>query len=334
MRERVIPLSDPAAWRRALEGVPHGFAHGFAHCSAMALASGCPTFLYCAEDGDDRLLCPFAERRTGDGADLVTPYGFSGFTGRGRWQRLAPRWRAFATERGYVCAYVALNPLFAAARDLALGPGFRHTAVHVLDLARAPEALHAGLSANVRAGLRAWEKTGARLVYERDALVPAFLDLYPAFVRSLGASAVYDFGREALAALLAARDAFLVGAERGGRIEAIAVFGATPFAADYLFNASLAGARDHSRALVWSGIKTLARRGIPLLNLGGGVREGDGLDAFKGRFGGRRIPTEALKLVFDRAAYERLCRRAGADPDDSGGYFPAYRRIGLREAVA
>lgn len=333
MRERLIPLSEPAAWQEALDGVPHGFAHLWAHCRAMASAHGQDIVLYAAEEGEDRLVCPFAEQRCGGGLDLVTPYGFSGFTGRGRLAPLARRWRDFARAQACVCAYVALNPSFARARDLGLGPAYRHTPVYLLDLARSLEALYAGLSANVRAGLRAWEKTGARLVHDRAALAEAFLVIYPAFMRTLGASAVYDFGPAALAELLESDSVLLVGAERGGRIEAVSVFGWTPYAADYLFNCSLPEGRDHSRALLWSAIEALARRGVAVLNLGGGVREGDGLERFKARFGAVRHDTEVLKIVFDEPAYAALCRQAGADPTERTGYFPAYR-AGAPEVLA
>jgi hypothetical protein len=95
--------------------------------------------------------------------------------------------------------------------------------------------------------------------------------------------------------------------------------------ADYLFNAATNDGRDHARALIWEAMRRLGAAGIPVLNLSGGVSEGDGLDQFKARFGGARRETEALKIVFDEGMYAELCAAAGVDPLDRAGYFPAYR---------
>jgi hypothetical protein len=60
--------------------------------------------------------------------------------------------------------------------------------------------------------------------------------------------------------------------------------------------------------------------GTPL-NLGGGVRTGDGLEDFKRGFANSELPFHTHELVLDRAAYERL---SAGKPADSG-FFPAYR---------
>ena len=42
---RLVPTSDPDAWRRALEGLPHAFAHTWESCRAMELTTGHETHL-------------------------------------------------------------------------------------------------------------------------------------------------------------------------------------------------------------------------------------------------------------------------------------------------
>lgn len=326
MIQRVITLDDEAAWNAALEDIPHGFAHGWAHCRAMALSSGQRVFLYVGEAGENRLACPFAERAIGATSDLTTPYGPGGFTGRGELKPLVRAWLRFADESGQVCAYVALNPVFATARALGCeGEARRHIPVHLVDLKRPEAELCASLSPNIHAGLKAWERSGARIVDDRAALARAFPDLYLAFVRTIDAAPVYHFNRAALERLVASPGVFLIGAERRGEIQAIALFGVTRFAADYLFNAATREGRDHTRALIWEAMRRLGARGVPILNLSGGVSEDDGLDQFKARFGGARCRTEALKIVFNERLYAELCAAAGADPSDRAGYFPAYR---------
>jgi hypothetical protein len=59
--------------------------------------------------------------------------------------------------------------------------------------------------------------------------------------------------------------------------------------------------------------------GVPL-NLGGGVRPGDGLEAFKRGFANAELPFRTHEIVCDAAEYRRLSE--GRTP---GGFFPAYR---------
>jgi len=61
-----------------------------------------------------------------------------------------------------------------------------------------------------------------------------------------------------------------------------------------------------------------------VLNLGGGVRDGDALQAFKTSFGPGRAEYHVGSAVHDDAAYRELCARAGVDPADD--FFPAYRK--------
>ncbi len=57
------------------------------------------------------------------------------------------------------------------------------------------------------------------------------------------------------------------------------------------------------------------------LNLGGGVKPGDGLEEFKRGFANAELPFRTHELVCDPVAYAEL---AGDRTDD--GFFPLYRR--------
>jgi hypothetical protein len=56
------------------------------------------------------------------------------------------------------------------------------------------------------------------------------------------------------------------------------------------------------------------------LNLGGGIRPGDGLEDFKRGFANAELPFSTHEIVCDRGAYELL-----SDGKASGEFFPAYR---------
>jgi predicted N-acyltransferase len=59
--------------------------------------------------------------------------------------------------------------------------------------------------------------------------------------------------------------------------------------------------------------------GVPL-NLGGGVRPGDGLEDFKRGFSNVELPFHTHEIVCDRDAYRRL-----SESRTDSGFFPAYR---------
>jgi hypothetical protein len=95
---------------------------------------------------------------------------------------------------------------------------------------------------------------------------------------------------------------------------------------DCLFNVPLPEGRRHATSLLWYGVNHLKSLHIPILNLGGGVRENDSVARSKQRLGSRKVPFRCLKEVYEPGVYGKLCREVGADPKDMNDYFPPYRR--------
>jgi hypothetical protein len=67
----------------------------------------------------------------------------------------------------------------------------------------------------------------------------------------------------------------------------------------------------------------LRTNGVFGIDLGGGVRPGDGVYRFKERFHGLAKPLHGVRQIYNPAKYEELCRAAGVLASLS--YFPAYR---------
>jgi hypothetical protein len=63
-----------------------------------------------------------------------------------------------------------------------------------------------------------------------------------------------------------------------------------------------------------------------VLNLGGGIRPGDGVAQFKQRFGPKTLPLRSIKQVYQPETFSRLCGEVKADPNGRHDYFPPYRR--------
>jgi hypothetical protein len=255
---------------------------------------------------------------------VVTPYGFSGFSGTGPCRRLPELWARFARDRGYVCGYIGLSPLFGDPTYADAADVHPNKHVYVLDLTRSEAELHAALSTNRRRQLRGWDPAAHDL--DRDRLVAFFLAEYPRFMARKDAGTQYAFSTATLEAICVSPNVFLLGAEATTARSTRCRVRPTPDAGDFLLNAALPGAARHSTHLLWSAAHRLRGLGVPSLNLGGGWPKVDSLAQFKERFGARKLPLAALKQVYDRAAYERLCRERGAGPRRHRGYFPPYRR--------
>jgi hypothetical protein len=115
-----------------------------------------------------------------------------------------------------------------------------------------------------------------------------------------------------------------VGAQTEGQLDAVYVFAATVHGVDCLLAVSMAGGRHHLTDLLWYGVTEYAARGVPLMNLGGGLKRNDAIARAKHRFRPERHGMRALRQIYAPDIYEYLCRTASTPAAD--GWFPAYRR--------
>lgn len=325
MNATLIPVREASAWRQALAALPHAFAHTWEYNFALSLtAANQQIYLWHYADGAGTVVCPVLIREWHGAPDVVTPYGFSGFAAQTADMHWFAAWQQFALTQGWVGGYLGLHPLLDArsypAAELA---STQH--VYGLDLSWDETALAQRFSNNLRDRLRMWAKSGAQLTEDAAACRRFFLDHYAAFRQRVGASAAYAFSTETLDALLTHPNVYLVGGVGAQGLEAVSVFGYTAQGGEYLFNVALETGRHHSARLVLAGLQALKQRGVAWLNLGGGIRPGDGLDVFKARFGGARRPLRALKQIYAAERYRQLCVSVGAEADAKTGYFPAYR---------
>ena len=77
--------------------------------------------------------------------------------------------------------------------------------------------------------------------------------------------------------------------------------------------------RAPSKNLIVAATDFAEELGLPL-NLGGGVKPGDGLEEFKRGFANTELPYRTHELICDREVYERA---VGGDRE--GDFFPLYR---------
>ncbi|CAN5645325.1 hypothetical protein BH10ACT11_BH10ACT11_21950 [soil metagenome] len=150
----------------------------------------------------------------------------------------------------------------------------------------------------------------------------AFNDLYEQTMRNAEAADRYFFGAEYLRGCLDFGRSWLVLSRDGdGELGS----GAIAAVSDGILHYFLAGTADSHRAASpgKNGLVALLdlsdELGMPL-NLGGGIKPGDGLEKFKRGFTNASEPFVTHELVADHAAYERL-----SEGREAGDFFPAYR---------
>jgi hypothetical protein len=170
---------------------------------------------------------------------------------------------------------------------------FHSNSLFYLDLSRGMHELASEPDNNRRRELRAWPT----LVCERMGLTPFVLEHHGEFMKRIGASPASRFSKETPECLCWLLDVLMVGAAGPAGIEAVDRFTYARFIADYFVNVPLPPGRRHATALSWHAAGQLNRLGVPLLNLGGGVREGDTVSEHKRRFGGRKSPFRYLKQI-------------------------------------
>jgi len=321
--EEQIGLHDPQRWRSVLADMPHGWAHTWENCHAQHLTTGHSTYLYCARTTEAVVACPIAERRIDDHVDITTPSGFSGFVGTGEWPGFPEIFRQFARGRGYVCGYIALNPLFGDCSYIDEREKFPNTELYVLDLTLGIDVLHRRLSENRRRELRGWTPEPYEL--DRGRLTDFLLANYNQFMEQRGAGNQYRLHPNTLEAICAAPNVLMFGAESDGDVQVVRVIGYTPFGADDLFRVSTGDGSRHNTALTWCAVHRLIELGVPTYNLGGASQPGDAIAQAKKRFRPEQVTLTGIKQVYDVDAYELLCRRYGRNPSIQPGYFPPYR---------
>jgi hypothetical protein len=293
------PAEYADEWRRLGDGDPY-YRPEFLAAAALAEDAEPAAF---SRDG---VLYPFLVRSLPDGrCDLTSAYGFAGPSAAGDWRAA---FRAACTERGVVSEFIRFHPVRQNQRFAGDDVALTHVQeMIVLDLDGDDDELVRRMVPQARNKLRKAIRRGVTVSAGRD--LERFWELYTDAMRGVGAAGGYLFPLAYFEALDALGDGLLM-------LDAM----------HYFLSASTdEGRRSAATNLVIYEAMRIARdSGLAVLNLGGGLREGDALHGFKCSFGPGRAPYYVGSAIHDQACYRRLCERAGVDP--AGPYFPAYRR--------
>jgi hypothetical protein len=281
------------------------------------LAAEGTTHTLLLEDGTSSAALPLIVREIpgGDRQDATSPYSYPGAATSGDPIDLA---RADLAACGLVSIFV---------RDrLGDPPSFANPTDRSVVLLSDPELPRKSRMSD-RQQIRKNESAG--YVVERSAGPEAsegelagFLAAYTETMRVVDASERYFFDADYFRRLLAFPRSWLV-TVRGpeGDVAASAITAISDGFLHYYLSGTADAHRRRapSKNLIVACTDHADELGLPL-NLGGGVKPGDGLEEFKRGFANRELPFRTYELVCDRPAYDELS--AGREDD---GFFPLYR---------
>ena len=264
---------------------------------------------------------PVLARATPDGAhlDAISPYGYPGAALRspGAAAPIDPTavdWSATGLVSVFARDALGVTPLLAGATD--------RSAVQISD----PELPRKSRMSD-RQQVRRNERDGYSIEMVAgpdadDAAVGSLAAVYDQTMAHTEAADRYLFDSQWFATVLrsACSWLFLMRARDGGLAAA-----ALAVESDAIIHYYLSGTADeHRRAspsknLIAAVIDFAESRGMPM-NLGGGLRAGDSLEAFKKGFANRELRFRTHELICDPARYASL-----SGGRDDRGFFPAYR---------
>jgi hypothetical protein len=269
------------------------------------------------ESADRVTLLPLIVREIGGGGgiDAISPYGYPGgrVEGDGRPPDAAS---VDFGGTGLVTAFVRER-----LGDPALGGARERSRVQVHDPSR-ERRIRPRLTEQVRAAERAGWKVEriAGPDADGDALA-RFVTAYEETMRRTDAAPRYFFGGDYYGAVLSFERSWLLLARQDDQVGAAAIAAVSDGMLHYFLGGTADAALDASPFKnVVVGMLDLADELGLMLNLGGGVTPGDGLERFKRGFANAELPFLTHEIVCDHAAYDALS--AGRE---AAGFFPAYR---------
>jgi hypothetical protein len=274
------------------------------------------TLLLAGDSGEARVPLLVRQIPGSERVDAVSPYGYPGAVVEG-----GPPARPSDVdwgETGIVSVFarerLAGEPWLAGARE--------RSCVLLHDPVR-ERRVRPRLAEQIRSNeRRGWSVERVRGPETSPDQLGSFERAYEQTMRRTEAAERYFFSHDYFSSALSFHDSWLLLAvSAGGEMGA----GAIVARSDGMLHYFLGGTAEEQ--LAESPFKNVVEAMMALadelglqLNLGGGVRPGDGLEAFKRGFANTELPFRTHEIVCDEAEYERL-----TEGPPQGGFFPAYR---------
>jgi len=347
----VLGLRDKEQWRRELDyikGLRPDLHYTPEYCGLFKEAEEVRLFVY--KERDDAVVYPFLLRRVNlipglegkldqDLYDVTSPYGYGGplaspAAGEGVWSSFYRCFADYCAGNDIITEFVRFHPILGNHCPLENQMEVtRASSVVCVNLNKSDEEIWAGYERNNRKNINKAYREGLEVILEdTPSHFSNFISIYhhTLFRNQAGefyffSSDFYDYIHKEL------KNSFLYAHTlKNGQIISTELL---------LFNQTyihsfLGGTLEQFYAyrpnniLKHEVIKWAKSRGISYFLLGGGYREGDGIDNYKRSFArGGVLDFYVGKKVHNLEAVKMLENMMAAKvPRESGSYFPGYRR--------
>lgn len=346
MRFDLIGPADPR-WREMLASTPHDVYHRSEWALGHEKLDGGTAGAVLVEDGGSKLLIPLIRRPLEHAYwDACSPYGYAGpLCSQGAPEHFVDAAVEHAVnalrDAGCVSLFVRSHPLLPLLRQPLAGDVVEHGQTVSADLTCSHDVLWSQTRKGHRSDINRARREGVTAT--RDGAgehLGAFVDLYHATMRRVGASDYYFFAEEdvrRLAEMLGEAIQLWVAFEGEAVIGgALFLFEASSGIVQYhLSAASEAGQARQPAKLILDEVRRFAKdSGFRRFHLGGGLgAETDSLYRFKSGFATDAHTYSSWRLIIDEDVYRRLCIARGGEGESPEGFFPAYRAPSRGEAL-
>ena len=345
---------DDRLWEACLAQMPHDFYHKPGYVRLCADQEGGEPLAFVAEEGESRFFVPLVVRPIGSDYlsacglhDAISPYGYpapllkcveNGRTQGDFLEEALRRLLAGLRQQGVVSLFLRLHPLLPLPSEPfgRLGTLVHHGETVFVDLTLPKEEIWHQTRNDHRRRINRAKRRGCVAEIDRTwSCLDEFIDIYTETMRRVGASDYYFFGKRYFEDLKDALEGALhlcivrvkesvACAGLFTEVCGIVQFHLSGFRREYT--------RDEPVKLMVDFVRNWAKeRGNWAFHLGGGVGgRKDSLFEFKSGFSKLRARFHTWRAVVDAEAYQALTgqwqRRAGLEPEEPSGFFPAYRK--------
>ncbi len=322
MEIRSFSLQEKTEWEDAVFATPHTTYQSWNYCNALQKSQSVPIEMLRIHTNDSGLIAIYCKRsKDNSNYDIYSPYGFGGILFWGNQHEwITKAFESWLLQHNIITAYLMAHPVIGSEYNELIP----HRTSFVLDLTRSEEELWQGLGSGHKYDLKKIIKDSAiSITDDKREIMEALPSLYNNTLNRVGATDAYYFNEATLKDLAFDEYTMVLGAKINGTIHAIIMINYVESVAEYFINATDEVGRNLTRLLLWDGIKRLKANQVKMFNLGGGAQEGDQLEAFKRRMGGKQVSIPIFKKIVDVFQYNKLCEQFGNDPNDTS-YFPSY----------
>ena len=329
LKNRIIDLKEKEEWENILRGLKYPLYFNYDYCYWMSRKLKKDIYLYEGNFDDKRVVAVFCKRiKYKNYVDIYTPNGYSGIITNFNIDsnpNIVDKVFEYFKEQGFITYFAMQHPLFKLSNNIEKWNDtiYEYRDLYVIDLNLDLKQLWENISKTYRYEIRKNEKL-IKIIRKKDNdMIDILKSLYDMTIKRVKANDIYYYSKDDFKEMLKINNVEIIAVLLKNKIKAISVFIYDNDIAEYFINAAEEDGKTFTKNIIWEAIKIFKENGLKYINLGGGIKDNDGLSFFKKHIGGKEIRNQVIRKVIDDNKYKELCEKFDVKYKDSG-YFPPY----------